>query len=58
MLKAENENVAVEMTVVKRREPLRAVAMTKVAGSGQQSDGTGVLTRLLRAKPITNALPP
>ncbi|KAF3965203.1 hypothetical protein ACB098_05G177400 [Castanea mollissima] len=48
-LKAEDENVAVEMTVVKRREPLRSVTMTKVAGSGQQSDGTGVLTRLLRA---------
>nr|XP_023906785.1 phospholipase A I isoform X2 [Quercus suber] len=49
VLKAEDENVAVEMTVVKRREPLRDVTMTKVAGSGQQSDGTGVLTRLLRA---------
>ncbi|XP_030968932.1 phospholipase A I [Quercus lobata] len=49
VLKAEDENVAVEMTVVKRREPLRVVTMTKVAGSGQQSDGTGVLTRLLRA---------
>ncbi|KAK7860286.1 phospholipase a i [Quercus suber] len=49
VLKAEDENVAVEMAVVKRREPLRAVTMTKVAGSGQQSDGTGVLTRLLRA---------
>ncbi|KAL4628422.1 hypothetical protein ACB092_05G237800 [Castanea dentata] len=48
-LKAEDENVAVVMTVVKRREPLRSVTMTKVAGSGQQSDGTGVLTRLLRA---------
>ena len=46
VLKAEDENVAVEMTVVKRREPLRAVTMTQVAGSGQQSDGTGVLTRL------------
>lgn len=49
VLKAEDENVAVEMTVSKRREPLRSVTMTKVAGSGQQSDGTGVLTRLLRA---------
>ncbi|KAK9997532.1 hypothetical protein SO802_022218 [Lithocarpus litseifolius] len=58
VLKAEDENVAVEMTVVMRREPLRAVTMTKVSGSGQQSDGTGVLTRLLRAKPSTNALPP
>lgn len=43
------ENVVVEMRVVKRREPLRAVTMTKPVGSGQQSDGTGVLTRLLKS---------
>ncbi|KAJ0082210.1 hypothetical protein Patl1_11086 [Pistacia atlantica] len=42
-------NVGVEMKVVKRREPLRAVILTKGAGSGQQSDGIGVLTRLLRS---------
>ncbi|XAR65626.1 Phospholipase A(1) [Bertholletia excelsa] len=49
-LKGEEEgNVGVEMKVVKRREPLRAVAMSKGGGSGQQSDGIGVLTRLLRA---------
>lgn len=48
-LKAEEENVDVEMKVVKRREPLRVVTMTKAVGSGQQSDGTAVLTRLLRS---------
>lgn len=42
-------NVGVEMKVVKRREPVRAVILTKGAGSGQQSDGIGVLTRLLRS---------
>lgn len=42
-------NVGVEMRVVKRREPLRAVTISKSGGSGQQSDGTGVLTRLLRS---------
>ncbi|XP_052183412.1 phospholipase A I isoform X2 [Diospyros lotus] len=42
-------NVAVDMKVVKRREPLRAVTMYKVGGSGQHSDGIGVLTRLLRS---------
>lgn len=44
----EEGNVGVEMKVVKRRDPLRAVTLNKTAGSGQQSDGTGVLTRLLR----------
>jgi hypothetical protein len=43
------ENVGVEMRVVKRREPLRAVTMSRSAGSGQQSDGAGVLTRLMRS---------
>ncbi|XP_035545506.1 phospholipase A I-like isoform X2 [Juglans regia] len=42
-------NVRVEMRVVQRREDLRSVTMTKSAGSGQQNDGTGVLTRLLRS---------
>ncbi|XP_027922145.1 phospholipase A I isoform X2 [Vigna unguiculata] len=46
----EDENVVdLEMKVVKRREPLRAVTMSKVVASGQQSDGTGVLIRLLRS---------
>lgn len=44
----DNEGVGVEMKVVRRREPLKAVVMSKTAGSGQQSDGIGVLTRLLR----------
>ncbi|KAF8030163.1 hypothetical protein BT93_E2559 [Corymbia citriodora subsp. variegata] len=44
----EDENVAVDMRVVKRKEPLKAVKMSKTSGSGQQSDGIGVLTRLLR----------
>lgn len=43
------ENVCVDMKVVRRREPLRAVTLSKTTGSGQQNDGTGVLTRLLRS---------
>lgn len=42
-------NVGVEMRVVKRREPLRAVVLTKGVGSGHLSDGIGVLTRLMRS---------
>ncbi|GAB4830903.1 Phospholipase A I [Ancistrocladus abbreviatus] len=41
-------NVGVEMKVVRRREPLRVVRLAKAVGSGQQSDGIGVLARLLR----------
>ncbi|XP_060973260.1 phospholipase A I isoform X1 [Cannabis sativa] len=52
----EDRNVGVDMKVVKRREPLRAVSLNKTAGSGQQSDGTGVLTRLLRSE-FTSKLP-
>uniref|UniRef100_A0A803M1Z9 PNPLA domain-containing protein n=1 Tax=Chenopodium quinoa TaxID=63459 RepID=A0A803M1Z9_CHEQI len=55
----ERENdggVAVEMKVVRRREPLRAITMGKTAGSGQQSDGIGVLTRLLRSKVAATAV--
>lgn len=37
------------MKVVKRRDPLRAVTLAKAVSSGQQSDGTGVLIRLLRS---------
>ncbi|KAL9236627.1 hypothetical protein vseg_011271 [Gypsophila vaccaria] len=40
--------VRVEMRVVKKRKTLRVVTMSKAVGSGQQSDGVGVLTRLLR----------
>ncbi|KAG6573199.1 Phospholipase A I, partial [Cucurbita argyrosperma subsp. sororia] len=45
----EEDNVDVDMKVLKRREPLRAVTLKKSAGSGQQNDGIGVLTRLLRS---------
>ncbi|XP_050370856.1 phospholipase A I-like [Argentina anserina] len=37
------------MRVVRQNEPLRAVTMAKMGGSGQQNDGTRVLTRLLRS---------
>ncbi|KAK6917317.1 Patatin-like phospholipase domain [Dillenia turbinata] len=43
----EDGNVGVDMKVVKRREPLRVVKMEKAIGHGQQSDGIGVLTRLI-----------
>lgn len=46
---SEEANVSVDMRVVRRREPLRVVSMTKTGGSGQQNDGTGVLTRMLRS---------
>ncbi|GLT52606.1 hypothetical protein SLA2020_259380 [Shorea laevis] len=45
----ENNAVEVEMRVEKRREPLRGIILAKAAGSGQQSDGIGVFTRLLRS---------
>ncbi|KAH9606687.1 hypothetical protein KSS87_014896, partial [Heliosperma pusillum] len=48
--------VKVEMNVVKKREPLRVITMEKAAGSGQQSDGTGVLTRLLKSKAAAAAV--
>ncbi|OAY70487.1 Phospholipase A I [Ananas comosus] len=41
--------VEIDMKVEKRREPLRSVRMAKAAGSGQQSDGVAVLTRLIRS---------
>ncbi|XP_051125036.1 phospholipase A I isoform X2 [Andrographis paniculata] len=42
--------LGVEMTVVKRREPLRAVKMWRAGGSGQLNDGgTGVLMKLMRS---------
>ena len=42
-------NVGVDMKVVKRRDPLRVVKMSKPVGSGQLSDGIGVVTRLMRS---------
>ncbi|XP_047307568.1 phospholipase A I isoform X2 [Impatiens glandulifera] len=50
-LEIEDEsNVAVDMKVVKRREPLQALIMSKGGNSGQQHDGMGVLTRLLKSR--------
>ncbi|XP_031494059.1 phospholipase A I isoform X1 [Nymphaea colorata] len=43
------EEVDVEMKVVKKREPLCSITMLKTMASGQQSDGVGVLTRLIRS---------
>lgn len=49
-LHQDNEGwIKVDMKVVKRREPLRSVKMAKVLNSGQQTDGSGVLTRLIRS---------
>lgn len=48
----DGEKVGVEMKVVKRREPLKAVTMTRVGGTGQMSDGIGVFTRLLRSNSV------
>ncbi|CAL1397776.1 unnamed protein product [Linum trigynum] len=47
--------VGVEMNVAKRREPLRGITVSK-SGSGQQSDGAGVLTRLLRSNLASSGL--
>lgn len=41
--------VGVEMRVVKRKEPLKGALMFKAGGSGHQSDGMGVFTRLMRS---------
>ncbi|KAL9681700.1 hypothetical protein QQ045_013487 [Rhodiola kirilowii] len=56
----EGGNVGVEMGVVKRREPLNAVILGKAPGSGQQTDGVGVLTRLMRFNfaPTAAEVPP
>ncbi|XP_061347864.1 phospholipase A I-like isoform X2 [Gastrolobium bilobum] len=52
------ESVDLDMKVVKRREPLRTVTLTKTVVSGQQSDGTGVFIRLLRSNLASAAPPP
>ncbi|KAL4563085.1 hypothetical protein LXL04_027116 [Taraxacum kok-saghyz] len=49
--------VSVDMKVVKQREPLRAVAMSRVVGSGQQNDGMGVLTKLLKSDFPSESVP-
>lgn len=46
------ERVRVSMRILKRREPLRAVRLTKAIGSGQQIDGIGVLKRLLNSNTV------
>ncbi|CAN6865341.1 unnamed protein product [Brassica oleracea] len=56
-LNGEGEEVGVVMRVEKRREPLRAVTLMKAAGSGQQYDGVGVLTRLMRSDMMPAAIP-
>lgn len=43
----EEWRVRVDMKVTKRREPLRSVTMSKAVGSGQLSEGIGILTRLI-----------
>lgn len=45
----DTSEVQVEMRVVKRKEPLKGVLMFKAGGSGHQSDGMGVLARLMRS---------
>ncbi|XP_078180654.1 phospholipase A I-like protein isoform X2 [Carex rostrata] len=42
--------ITVDMKVVKRREPLKAVKVSRAVGSGQQTDGSGVLVRLIRTE--------
>ncbi|KAF6175780.1 hypothetical protein GIB67_035907 [Kingdonia uniflora] len=49
------KKIGVDMSVVKRREPLRVVSMSKTVGSGQQSDGVGVLTRLVRSSLVPSS---
>ncbi|XP_042509238.1 phospholipase A I isoform X1 [Macadamia integrifolia] len=46
-LSPQDENVGVDMTVVKQKEPLRVVRLSKPVGS--HNDGMGVLTRLIRS---------
>ncbi|CAI8611456.1 unnamed protein product [Vicia faba] len=53
----EEDYVDLSMKVVKRRDPLRAITMAKAVNSGLQSDGTGVLTRLLRSEMVSSTPP-
>eukprot|EP01018_Ginkgo_biloba_P003530 Gb_32589 [translate_table: standard] len=45
----EKDHVHLVFKVVKRREPLKVASLSKTVGSGQQSDGLGVMTRMLRS---------
>ncbi|KAM7262826.1 hypothetical protein ACFE04_000509 [Oxalis oulophora] len=52
---SENDDVVgVDMKVVKRRDPLRAVIISKTVGSGQTNDGMGVLTKLLKSNVVSD----
>ncbi|XP_071687897.1 phospholipase A I-like [Rutidosis leptorrhynchoides] len=42
-----NKLVCLGMEVVKQRDPLKAVAMSRVGGSGQHYDGLGVFSKLM-----------
>ena len=42
--------VSMSMKIVRRREPLRAITLSRAVGSGYQSDGSGVLMKLLNSK--------
>ncbi|PWA34661.1 phospholipase,galactolipase [Artemisia annua] len=41
--------VSMGMKVVKQRDPLKAVAMKRVGGSGQHHDGMGVFSKLMKS---------
>ncbi|KAL8259333.1 hypothetical protein R6Q59_027286 [Mikania micrantha] len=41
--------VCLSMEIVKQRDPLRAVVMSRIGGSGQHHDGMGVFTKLLKS---------
>ena len=53
-LSVEESRVRVDMQVMKRREPLRSVTLSKVVGSGQPSEGIGVLTKLIAASFVSS----
>ncbi|KAL1358506.1 hypothetical protein HN51_003768 [Arachis hypogaea] len=55
--KEHDDGVNLNMEVLKRREPLRAITMSKAVASGQHSDGTSVLIRLLRSNLASSAPP-
>lgn len=42
-----DEHVNLELKVVKRKEPLKVLSLSRTMGSGQQSEGVGVITRMM-----------
>jgi hypothetical protein len=48
--KDDDRVINVDIKVVKRREPLKAVKVSRPVGSGQQTDGSGVLVRLIHTE--------